>query len=121
MEDAATRVNPVQATQGMAQSKLSALPIPEYFDPYERNDRRIWPWGLLTVGLLAALVALIILLVNAIGDSSDSDIRSSSNRNANTSCIRCSCCSFVVDLRVRSGNKQFLYYKQEIRSRTINN
>ncbi len=74
MEDAATRVNPVQATQGMTDPNYPGPPYPpQYFDPYERNDRRIWLWGLLTVGLLVALVALIILLVNAIGDSSDSD------------------------------------------------
>ena len=74
MEDAATRVNPVHATQGMTDPNYPGPPYPpQYFDPYERNDRRIWLWGLLTVGLLVALVALIILLVNAIGDSSDSD------------------------------------------------
>ena len=67
-------MNPVQVNQGQTDPNYPGPPYPpQYFDPYERNDRRIWLWGLLTVGLLVALVALIIILVNAIGDSSNSD------------------------------------------------
>ena len=74
LEAAATQVNPVQVNQGQTDPNYPGPPYPpQYFDPYERNDRRIWLWGLLTVGLLVALVALIIILVNAIGDSSKSD------------------------------------------------
>jgi len=74
MGAAATQVNPVQVNQGATDPNHPGPPYPpQYFDPYERNDRRIWLWGLLTVGLLAALVALIIILVNAIGGSSSSD------------------------------------------------
>ena len=74
LEAAATQVNPVQVNQGQTDPNYPGPPYPpQYFDPYERNDRRIWLWGLLTVGLLVALVALIIILVNAIGDSSNSD------------------------------------------------
>ncbi len=70
----ATQVNPIQTNQGTSDPNYPGPPYPpQYFDPYGRNDRRIWLWGLLTVGLLVALVALIIVLVNAIGDSSNSD------------------------------------------------
>ena len=46
---------------------------PEYYEPYDRQDRRIWLWGILTLGLLGALVALIVVLVNFVQNTTDSD------------------------------------------------
>ena len=46
---------------------------PEYYEPYDRQDRRIWLWGILTLGLLGALVALIVVLVNFIQNTTNSD------------------------------------------------
>ena len=74
VEAATTQVNPIQSETGVRDPNYPGPPYPpQYFDPYERHDRRIWLWGFLTVGLLVALVALVIILVNAIGDSSDPD------------------------------------------------
>ena len=74
IEAATTQVNPVSTETGPRDPNYPGPPYPpQYFEPYERHDRRIWLWGLLTVGLLVALVALIIVLMNAIGGSSDSD------------------------------------------------
>ena len=46
---------------------------PEYYEPYDRQDRRIWLWGILTLGLLGALVALIIVLVNFVQNTTSSN------------------------------------------------
>ena len=46
---------------------------PEYYEPYDRQDRRIWLWGILTLGLLGALVALTIVLVNFVQNTTSSD------------------------------------------------
>ena len=46
---------------------------PEYYEPYDRQDRRIWLWGILTLGLLGALVALIVVLVNFVQNTTNSD------------------------------------------------
>ena len=46
---------------------------PEYYEPYDRQDRRIWFWGILTLGLLGALVALIIVLVNFVQNTTSSN------------------------------------------------
>ena len=46
---------------------------PEYYEPYDRQDRRIWLWGILTLGLLGALVVLIVVLVNFVQNTTNSD------------------------------------------------
>ena len=46
---------------------------PEYYEPYDRQDRRVWLWGMLTLGLLGALVALTIVLVNFVQNTTSSD------------------------------------------------
>ena len=67
-----TQVNPIPAQSGGNGAGYTGPPYPsQHFEPYERHDRRIWLWGLLTIGLLVALIALVIVLVNAIGDSSE--------------------------------------------------
>ncbi len=46
---------------------------PQYYEPYDRQDRRIWLWGVLTIGLLGALIALIVLLVDFVQNTTNSE------------------------------------------------
>ena len=73
-EDFATKEIPYQVPTDIHVEDNSGPPYPpEYYEPYERQDRRIWLWGVLTVGLLGALVALIVLLVDFIQNTTNSE------------------------------------------------
>ncbi|MBB32877.1 MAG: hypothetical protein CL455_04440 [Acidimicrobiaceae bacterium] len=70
-----TLVNPVAASmEPVDESHIGGPPYPpQYYEPYDRQDRRIWLWGILTIGLLGALVALVIMLVNFVNNTTSSD------------------------------------------------
>ena len=67
--------NPVDASMEPVQTEHTGGPPypPEYYEPYDRHDRRIWLWGILTIGLIGVLVALIIMLVNFVNNTTKSD------------------------------------------------
>ena len=70
-----TLVNPIAASiEPVDAPHIGGPPYPpEYYEPYDRQDRRIWLWGILTIGLLGALVALVIMLVNFVNNTTNSD------------------------------------------------
>ena len=70
-----TLVNPIAASMETVDAPHIGGPPypPEYYQPYDRQDRRIWLWGILTIGLLGALVALVIMLVNFVNNTTNSD------------------------------------------------
>lgn len=73
-EDFATKEMPQQVPIDIQVEDKSGPPYPpEYYEPYERQDRRIWLWGVLTLGLLGTLVALIVLLVDFIQNTTNSE------------------------------------------------
>ena len=70
----ATQVNPVAPTQqGGAVPPGPDQFDPYYDEPYDDGNKRIWLWVLATVGLLAVLVALIVILANAFDGGGDSN------------------------------------------------
>ena len=70
-----TLVNPIAASKEPVDTPHIGGPPypPEYYEPYDRHDRRIWLWGILTIGLIGVLVALTIMLVNFVNNTTNSD------------------------------------------------
>ena len=70
-----TLVNPIAASKEPVDTPHIGGPPypPEYYEPYDRHDRRIWLWGILTIGLIGVLVALTIMLINFVNNTTNSD------------------------------------------------
>lgn len=70
---AATAVNPQVTQANAAAGGYAGGPAGDYYDDYEEPPRNVWPWLIGMGALLAALIILVVVLLNTVGGDSDGD------------------------------------------------